>query len=185
MRPLKLPKIILLTGPKHAGKTSTGKALAEILDTGFVDLDDLIKEQTGRAPRNLYREGPECFRVMETRALETLLGGNGPLVAAAGGGLIDNAAAMALLEAPAKTGTLMVYLELSAETAWERIQRSVEKDGELPPFLATANPQETHAALHTRRAAAYRKRAAVIIDADSTSPEERAQEIASRLEAAR
>jgi shikimate kinase len=180
------PNIILLTGPKHSGKTSTGKALAEILNTGFIDLDDLIKEQTGKSPRELYREGPECFKAAEAEALESLLAQaatGGPLIAAAGGGLIDNAAAMALLENPAQTGTLIVYLELSAETAWERIQQAAEETGELPPFLDTPNPRETHAALHARRAAAYRARAAIVIDADGKNPEERGREIAGHLRA--
>jgi shikimate kinase len=180
-----IPNIILLTGPKHSGKTSTGKALAEILNAAFIDLDDRIKDRTGKSPRELYREGPECFRAAETGALESLFTGTaaGPLVAAAGGGLIDNASAMALLGSAEQTGTLIVYLEVSAETAWERIQRTAESTGELPPFLDTANPRETHTALHARRAQAYRARAAIIIDADNKDPEERGREIAERLSA--
>jgi shikimate kinase len=185
MGKLNFPNIILLTGPKHSGKTSTGKALAEILNAGFIDLDDLIKDRTGKSPRELYREGPECFRAAETGALESLLtgraAGSGPLVAAAGGGLIDNEAAMALLDS--RNGTLMVYLEASAETAWERIQQAAEKTGELPPFLDTANPRQTHAALHARRAEAYRARAAIIINADNKEAKERGREIAERLSA--
>jgi shikimate kinase len=180
-----IPDIILLTGPKHSGKTSTGKALAKILNAAFIDLDELIKDRAGKSPRELYREGPECFRAAETGALESLLAGTaasaGPLVAAAGGGLIDNASAMALLEGAAQAGTLVVYLEVSAETAWERIQRTAESTGELPPFLDTANPRETHTALHTRRAEAYRAQAAIIIDADNKDPEEQGREIAERL----
>jgi shikimate kinase len=180
------PNIILLTGPKHSGKTSTGKALAGILNAEFIDLDDLIKDQTGRSPRELYREGPESFRAAEAKALESLLSkttesGAGPVITAAGGGLIDNEAAMARLNA--QTATVMVYLEVSAKTAWERIQRAAERTGELPPFLDTDNPRETHARLHTRRAEAYRARAAIIIDTDSKNQQEQGREIAERLSA--
>ena len=108
------PNRVLITGPKHSGKTGAGKALAEILRSRFVDLDDLIRDRTGKSPRELYREGPDRFRAAEAGALASLLSGAAagsgtadetvsgqpPLVIAAGGGLIDNARAVALLEGP-------------------------------------------------------------------------------------
>jgi shikimate kinase len=185
------PNRILITGPKHSGKTSVGKILAEILRSRFVDLDDLI----GKSPREIYREGLDRFREAEAGALASLLSGAAgsggtadktisgqpPLVIAAGGGLIDNARAMALLEGPGQTGTLIVYLDVSAETAWERIRLAAEKTGDLPPFLNTANPRETHAALHKRRTEAYRVRAAIIIDGNGKSPREQGREIAEQV----
>jgi shikimate kinase len=170
--------VILLAGPKHAGKTSAGRALANRISGAFVDLDEFITAQTGKSPRTLYREGSGIFRKAEAEALGALLAGEsraaGPRIIAAGGGLIDNPEALARLE---KAGpALTVYLEVSVETAWGRISRAAEKSG-LPPFLDTPDPQAAHRVLHEKRAAAYREWAAFTVNGDGKSPEEIAGEI--------
>jgi shikimate kinase len=205
---------IFITGPKHSGKTSAGKALAERLSGTFIDLDEFITRQTGKSPRALYLEGPGVFRKAEAGALAALLeaanghtgdghtgdghtatghianghianghAGNshaaGPQVIAAGGGLIDNPEALERLK---KAGTaLVVNLEVSAETAWNRIARSAEKEG-LPPFLKAADPQAAHRALHERRARAYREWASFTVTGEAKSPEAIAEEIAELLQ---
>ena len=168
-------KTIFLTGPKHSGKTSTGKALASICSRDFIDIDDLVKSRTGKSPRALYIEGPEIFQKAEAEALGSLLKteSSGPIIIAAGGGLADNPGALALL-GENKTA-LLVYLDISADTAWERIVKNSSR--ELPPFLQTENPRETHRALHERRAAAYRRLAGLIIEGEGKKPEEIAAEI--------
>jgi shikimate kinase len=170
-------KFIVLLGPKHSGKTSAGKALAALLSYGFVDLDELITQKTGKSPRALYSEGPEIFRKAEAEALATLFEAESPspLVIASGGGLIDNSDALSLLEKNADA--LSVFLDVSVETTWTRIKAA----GELPPFLKTENPEETHHSLHERRASAYRQFASLVIEADNKNPEEIAWEIKSKL----
>lgn len=170
---------IFLVGPKHSGKTSVGKVLASLCSGRFVDLDELVAERSGKSPRTLYTEGPAVFRKAEAGALAALVGStlSGPHIVAAGGGLIDNPDALILLK---KTKTaLPVYLDVSADTAWERI--SGDAGGELPPFLKTDNPRETHRILHERRAAAYRQFARFTIEAELKNPEEIAREIVERL----
>ena len=169
-------KNIFLLGPKHCGKTSVGTILARLCSCPFIDIDQLITEQSGKSPRSLFTEGPAIFRKAETAALVSLLGadtGTGPRVIAAGGGIIDNPDALALLDGSGVT----VYISVSAQTAWERIRRA----GTLPPFLDTENPEETHRALHGRRAAAYQKTAGIIISAEGKNPGEIAFEIFNRL----
>jgi O-acetyl-ADP-ribose deacetylase (regulator of RNase III)/shikimate kinase len=179
-------RILLLIGPKHSGKTSAGRILAPLVGGEFTDLDDLIKIQTGSSPRELYKKGASIFRAAELKALESLLAHTGkaetiPLrIIAAGGGLIDNPAAMECLGKA--EGILLVYLDLSPETAWQRIQLQVEKTGEMPPFLISENPQETHRGLHERRAGAYQKAADIIILAEQKNPGEIAREIAARFQ---
>jgi shikimate kinase len=166
------PLIIVITGPKHSGKTSVGRAAASLLGGGFIDLDQRIEAETGKSPRALFKEGPGVFRRAEARTLAGLIGdaeGQTPCrVIAAGGGIIDNPAAMALLTREA--GFILVYLEVSAETAWERIRRAAGKSGELPPFLQTQNPRETHRRLHERRGAAYKKAARFVLAGENKNP---------------
>jgi shikimate kinase len=76
----------------------------------------------------------------------------------------------------------MVYLAVSAETAWERIRGEAEKTGELPPFLNTADPRETHRRLHERRAAAYGALADITVQGEGRSPGDIAQKIAEELQ---
>ena len=186
------PLLILLTGPKHSGKTSAGRALARLIRARFVDLDELIEARTGKSPRSLYREGAHLFKAAEAEALEYLLSlpdpGVSPAirVAAAGGGLIDNRRAMDLLQDPFRNrqgpgGVLRIYLEIPAETAWKRIRRDARKTGELPPFLGVEDPRGVHAALHARRAQAYREAADIILDAKGRSPAGIAREILVKL----
>ena len=168
---------VILTGPKHSGKTSAGRALASLCSCEFIDLDDLILQRTGKSPRQLYSEGPLVFQKAETEATAALFnedGGEGQRVIAAGGGIIDNEEAAAALK---KAGAAVVYLDISAERAWNRIAKS----GELPPFLRTDNPRETHRVLHERRAAAYSRIADIVIEAGVKTPKEIAEEILSYL----
>jgi shikimate kinase len=121
-------------------------------------------------------EGPEVFRKAEATALSVLLNSEAaklsPLtVIASGGGIIDNPDALAFLEKNA--AVLPVYLDVSVQTAWKRIS----KKGELPPFLRTEDPQETHRLLHERRSAAYRVFASIVIETDTKNPGKIAREI--------
>jgi shikimate kinase len=169
---------IMLVGPKHAGKTTIGRELAKRMGSPFVDLDALVEERTGRSPRALFRESPETFRAAELQALESLLSrppAGAPRVIAAGGGVIDNGGARDLLLAA--DGLLLVSLEVSAETAWERIAAAAARSGELPPFLDTADPRETHRLLHERRTAAYREIARVRAAGEGRTPGETVREI--------
>jgi O-acetyl-ADP-ribose deacetylase (regulator of RNase III)/shikimate kinase len=179
------PRIIFLMGPKHSGKTTAGRALASLLPGEFTDLDALIEERTGSSPRALYREGVQVLWDAELKTLESLLarfngeGARGPRIVAAGGGIIDNLPAMEYLSGAA--GVRLICLDLAAETAWERIRLGAEKTGELPPFLDTPAPRETHRALHERRARAYREAADLVFLTDQKKPDEIAREIKKRL----
>ena len=173
-------RYIVLLGPKHSGKTSAGKELAALVSGGFVDLDASITQRTGKSPRALYIEGPDVFKQAEAGALAAIFEAStaessSPLVIASGGGLIDNPDALPLLKN--NTAAISVFLDVSVKTAWERIRKA----GELPPFLKTENPAETHRSLHERRAVAYRQIASLVIKADDKNPQEIAREIVDRL----
>jgi len=169
---------VILTGPKHSGKSTVGKALARVCSCDFIDIDELILQITGKTPRRLFSEGQAVFQKAEAEAIAALFSadadGEGRRVIATGGGIIDNAEAVALLK---KTDARIVYLGISAEGAWDRIAA----DGELPPFLRTENPMETHRALHERRAAAYLQIADIVINVEGNSADENAAQIFNRL----
>lgn len=169
---------IVLTGPKHSGKTSAGKTAAKMCACDFIDLDELVLQKTGKSPRQLFSESPEIFKKAEVEALDEVLYEREKneicRIIATGGGIIDNVAAIKILS---NINVLKVYLDISAAAAWQRIAAAAE----LPPFLRTENPQETHRILHERRAAAYLQLADITVKADGKSPEEIAAEILNRV----
>ena len=187
-------RVILIMGAKYSGKYLCAKALNEIIGGEAVDLDKLVEKQTGKTPRELFIEGHVFFKKAEASALAYVInrqmpqppsqteGGN--LVIAVGGGIIDNDEAMALISKArvpsAESQLITVYLEISAETAWQRIMDG-SNDGVLPPLINTNNPKETHLALHNRRAKAYRAVAGITILTENKNPEEIAREIADSL----
>jgi shikimate kinase len=189
---------MLIIGAKHSGKTLCARALNEIIGGEVVDLDELVEKQTGKTPRELFIEGQVFFKKAEVRSLASAIQGASPeataseeaVVIATGGGIIDNDEAMALIaeaKLPSETKVasadrqlITVYLEISAETAWQRIMDG-SNDGGLPPLIKTNNPKETHLALHNRRAKAYKAVAGITILAENKSPEEIAKEIADSL----
>ena len=184
MKNVNCRRIILITGPKHSGKSLAARALEKLTGGAAFDLDDCIEKETGRTPRELYTESEELFKKAEEKALVSLLQlkeGDDVRIIAAGGGLVDNSKALARLSAPLmqKAEVFIVFLELSAETAWQRI---VHSDLGLPPFVNTENPKETHKALHERRADVYKALAHLTIAAENKSPEEIAGEIARFLQ---
>ncbi|MDR2144668.1 MAG: prolipoprotein diacylglyceryl transferase [Treponema sp.] len=176
----KNPGLVVLLGPKHSGKTSAGKVLADTLAVPFYDLDTLVEKETGKSPRVLYSQGEEVFRSAEYAVLNTFLetaaGKTGrknlsgfPAVLATGGGIIDNRKATALLSGK----YTKICLETGAETAWERIAA-----GPLPAFLPPENPEDAHRLLHERRTKAYRAFAGLTIPVEGKTPEAIAAEIA-------
>lgn len=189
MGTVQTPRAITLVGPKHTGKSSAGKALARLIGERFLDLDELIETRTGRAPRELYEEGPEIFRTAEAEAAEELAAElshtardpkdqkSGTLVVAAGGGIVDNPRALAAFRAAG----CLVSLRVSAKTAWARVCATAERTGSLPPFLRGDDPEGTHRALHERRTADYARVADFEIDAEELNPADLAEEIAGTL----
>ncbi|MDR2568919.1 MAG: hypothetical protein LBD23_01305 [Oscillospiraceae bacterium] len=188
---------IILIGPKHSGKTSTGKALASLISCEFIDLDELIFHLTSKTPRQLLSECPETFKKAETESCQSIYNKitnsqeNTSCVIAAGGGIIDNHNAITTIK---KLGGKLVYLDISAACAWERISNSLQFDllnGELPAFLQLEKPdpttfklsiEEIHRFLHERRAAAYRQIANVIISVGCKSPNQIATETRNSIE---
>jgi shikimate kinase len=183
---------VILIGPKHSGKTSVGRLLAPLLGGDFIDLDEYIERRTGKSVRALYRESPENFRRAEAEALSALLDGSasGPAmrppakrtlyVIASGGGLAVNEAALDLLRSQGPR-ILTVYLDVPAEIAWARISVEAARTGELPPFLESEDPRQTHRQLHERRALLYRKIAALVVDAGDKETAALASLLASAL----
>lgn len=88
---------LVLTGMPGCGKTTVGRALADLSGRPLVDLDGEIVRRAGRSiPEIFAREGEEAFRNLESQVLAEACAGHGQIIATGGGAVLrtDNRAAM-------------------------------------------------------------------------------------------
>ncbi len=116
--------LLALTGFMGSGKTTVGRALAELLGWGFIDLDEYFAKREGCTITAYFAaKGEQAFRAREYEFLEALLAqtaGEDGVVLALGGGTLESDPAVSLLRERA----MVVYLETSAGEAWGRVEGS-------------------------------------------------------------
>ena len=164
---------VVITGFMGAGKTTVGRALANLLGETFIDLDDAVRELEGRGPRELIdEEGEDYFRESETRALRRVLEGGAARVVATGGGAWTLARNRALVAAH---GSLSVWLDAPFDLCIQRIEGEGNRDSR--PF---ARDVERARRLYEERLAAYSQADLRV----SVAPEATADELAAEIAAA-
>ncbi len=172
---------IALVGVRCSGKTTVGRALAELLGAPFVDLDDEVALIAGAADAGavLGELGLETFRRLESRALERVLteadrpGGAG--VVATGGGVVEapvNRQWLALR-------TRCVWLRAEPELLRARMRADLA-DPATParPALTGADPLAEIEAVLERREALYAAVATMHVDVGDHDPDHIARGIA-------
>jgi len=175
---LQRPEIVALTGFMGSGKTTAGRALAELLGWKFVDLDEFIEQRAGIAIREIFAQRGEAeFRRIESAALRELLGRCvESMVIALGGGTFvqpDNAEALRLTE------VRTVFLDLPLN---EMLARCAEHDIQMAAGLRPlAQDEQAFRWLFEARLPFYRK-AEIAVSAQEKSAIEIAREIATRLQ---
>ncbi len=151
---------MFLTGFMGCGKSTLGPPLADELQLGFLDLDDIIAERAGRNLATIFaQDGEAHFRALEAAALRATVPG---FVYALGGGALvreDN------LQWARRHG-IIVFMKVPAE----ELQRRLEADEQVRPLLLDARGQRlTSAALYSRivrmlgRRAPYYQRAHITV----------------------
>jgi shikimate kinase len=165
-------KLVCLVGFMGAGKTTAGRALADLLHWDYLDLDEVVEARERAAVAEIFsRAGQAAFRNAETEALKEVLklAEKSPLVLALGGGAFSQPENAALLrEISAQT----VFLEAPAKALFERCQTG----GQLRsrPLLQDL---ESFRRLYEQRLPQY-QRASHKVGTEGKSPVETATEIA-------
>jgi shikimate kinase len=165
---------VFLVGFMGAGKSSVGRALGQLLNWMFEDLDDRIEAREGRTVAEIFRNAGESeFRRAERAALEHVLrelGGGGVRIVALGGGAFVQKENAALLK---RSGVPTVFLDAPVEDLWERCcEAGVER-----PLLRS---REQFRKLYDTRSRSY-STATLKIQTGSRAVEAIAAEIADRL----
>jgi shikimate kinase len=164
---------VFLVGFMGAGKTTVGLALSRRLGLPFQDLDDRIRQRSGKTIEQIFRESGEAeFRKVETAALREVLAelDSSTGVVALGGGAFVQPENCTLLEA---AGVHSVFLDASVD---ELLRRCCGESKERPLRRDAKQFRE----LYEKRRLAYMK-AAVRIDTEGKDVEAIAAEVACSL----
>ena len=82
---------IALIGLRGAGKSTLGRMVAEKLDWQFVELNREVEVGAGFSVAELFSlYGQDAYRRYEQAALDRIIAGPGPMVLAAGGGIVSD-----------------------------------------------------------------------------------------------
>ncbi len=160
---------LALIGLRCVGKTSVGRALAELAGLPFVDLDDAILARArerdlpdaasvGEVLRTL---GEPRFRELESACLAEELQRPAPRVLATGGGVVELPANRAALRAAAH----VLWLRADVDV----LRRRLAADPTSRPSLTGADPAAELAALAKRRDPLYASVAAEYLDTSRAS----------------
>ena len=139
-----MSKCIVLVGIKHSGKTTKGIQLAKQLNVPFFDIDDIIEQHAGKMCRELFlQEGFEAFQKAELEATKYIIEEQKKIIVtdsvkaviSTGGGICENKVALELLSAI----SIIVNIDISFDTAFDRIVEKSQKMGSFPPMLGIMN----------------------------------------------
>ena len=169
-----MPSVIIM-GPPGAGKSSTARALAEIIEGEVIDTDQLIEEATGkRIPEIFTEDGEPYFRQQEEIAVERALRKEShrrKIISLGGGAVLSPLTQQRLQSSNGRT----FFLNVSIAHAAPRIGFNRDR-----PLLVD-NPRAKWVALMKERLPIYQSMADIEIDTDGRSAREVAQEIARML----
>jgi shikimate kinase len=158
---------IYLTGFMGAGKSTTGKALANLLKYRFVDLDTEIVKQQGRSIAEIFSaEGEKYFRDLETCMLNSLESSD-LMVCATGGGIVERDQNRLKM----RQSGLIIYL--SAQ--WSTLKMRLESSQGRPLVDPGKNWDEVKRKWDARQK--YYRDADFIVDTDNLNPSQVAVQI--------
>jgi shikimate kinase/3-dehydroquinate synthase len=111
---------IACIGFMGAGKSTASISAADALGVDAVDVDRVVEAELGKPIERIFAEdGESAFRVAEERITVELLARDQPGVLALGGGAIASARVRAAL-----ADHLVIWLDISVDDAWARVQGS-------------------------------------------------------------
>lgn len=118
---------IVLIGMPGCGKTTIGKILSKQLKIEFYDMDEYIEKKTSKTVAELFENGEEYFRDIETQACRDLVQKKNVLIST-GGGVVKRKENIDIL----KKGSMIIFLNRPVENILEDVdvsKRPLLKDG--------------------------------------------------------
>jgi len=136
----------ILLGMMGAGKSSIGRALAELTGRTFVDTDLILQQRLGRPITQIFQiYGEDAFRDHESSVIRSL-DPDETVVSTGGGAVLRSENWMEF-----KRLGITIYLDATLETLLDRLAASKKKR----PLLQTENWEERARTLLESRAGLY------------------------------
>ncbi len=156
-----------LIGYRCTGKTIIGKIFADRLNYKFLDMDQIIEQQTGSTISNLVEaHGWDYFRKIEKGILSNTIKME-DIVISTGGGIITDSENLIFLNKNGYT----IWLDADIQTILSRLNSDPSTQSSRPSLTSKDLIKETEELLNTRRPL-YAKTADLKIKTDLLSPEE-------------
>ncbi len=150
---------LVLIGGRACGKTSVGRALAQVLQCPFVDLDEALAMEAGRSIADIVaREGWPGFRRREKALVARYAVLSGQVLATGGGVVLDPENVTILRE-----HGLVIWLRADPATLGRRLRQDQGSQASRPS-LTGADPDAEMARVLAERQPLYRAAAHVSID---------------------
>lgn len=150
-------KHVVLIGLPGVGKSTVGRAVAERLRRGFIDLDSRIERSFGASVSRIFAEqGEPFFRDLEAEA-SAEVAGMAPSVIAPGGGWVLNSAAVAHLVDRSR----IIYLRVTPDAAIRRMGRGI---GRRPLLKLSGDPYQAMRGIYEARRSMYERCATVTVE---------------------
>jgi len=169
---------LILIGLRGSGKTTAGRAAADLLSRPFVDLDDVTRKVCGMTASTCFETAGEAtWRAAECAALERTLASKVPSVMALGGGTPTAPGAFELLEAAQAGGRArIVRLHAPANQLIARIEDCPDR-----PSLTALDPLDEMTAIEKARGPLLARLATTAIDTSDRSIEQVAEAVCRAL----
>lgn len=103
-----MKKNIALIGMPGSGKTVIGRFCAQKLKLDFCDLDEYIEKESGEKISEIFKNGEEYFRNIETESLNTICSRSN-LIISTGGGIIKKECNLEIL----KENSIIIFINRS------------------------------------------------------------------------
>ncbi len=169
-----LRKPVVLIGMMGAGKSSVGRALAEILGVPFCDADHEIIAVSNCSIAQIFADyGEEEFRRIERQVIARLLKTGTGILSVGGGAFMNTETRARIMES-----ALSVWLKVDREILLARVLRHGER-----PLLKEGDPREKMMRLLDEREPVYAE-ANLVVDCDDRPVAQTARRVAEAIQAA-
>jgi shikimate kinase len=163
--------VVVLVGPPGAGKSTVGGLLAERLGVPLRDTDEDVEAGAGKSVADIFvDDGEQHFRDLESGSVAAALSEHDGVVSLGGGAVLAESTRKLLAD------HRVVFLDVGLAEAASRVGL-----GSARPLLL-GNVRAQLKALLDERRPLYREVAHVVIDTNSRTPEEVADQVLAALQ---
>ena len=162
--------VAVVVGPPGAGKTTVGRAVADLLGVPFADSDVLIEATAGKPiPEIFFDDGEPAFRALEVEAIAGALASFHGVLALGGGAILDEGTRAKLAD------HTVVFLSVELTDAVKRVGLGAGRP------LLSINPRATLKYLMEQRRPLYTAVASHVVATGGRTPQQIAAEVVALL----